>query len=153
QRSVVIGIYQGESELVADNLKLGEVELLFDPPRPRDAAVVDVTFHLDANDILHVTAKDRAGGASQSVTIQDSQNPDRETVDRLKREARRSRPAARVEGERVRRRQQWADLLADAQRRLARTPPGAEEHNQTAAAFARQLATALRAGDDDLAAI
>lgn len=153
QRAVAIGIYQGESELVADNLKLGEVELLFDPPRPRDAAVVDITFHLDANDILHVTAKDRTTGATQSVTIKDSQNLDRETVDRLKREARRSRPAARAEGERVRRRQQWADLLADAERRLAHVPPGAEEHGQTAAAFAQQLATALKAGDDDLAAI
>jgi molecular chaperone DnaK len=94
QPGVVIGVYQGESELVAGNLKLGEVELLFDPPRPREEAVVDVTFHLDANDILHVTAKDRATGAAQGVTIKDSQNLDRETVDRLKCEARRSRSPA-----------------------------------------------------------
>ncbi len=154
QPAVAIGIYQGESELVANNLKLGEIQLLFDPPRQREAAVIQVTFHLDADDILHVTAKDKATGVVQSVTIKDSQNLDRETVQRLRREARAARPGEQAEVQRLHRRRQLADWLADVDRRLqALSARGDDEHVQTAVAFAQQLRLALRDRDDDLAAL
>jgi molecular chaperone DnaK len=153
QPAVIIGVYQGESELVARNLKLGELELRFDAPRPREVSVVQVTFHLDANDILNVTARDKQTGSTQAVTIRDSQNLDRATVDRLRRDARRTRTGDRAEADRVRRRAERADWLRSVERRLTHlsTSPALAEHVQTASAFARQLSVALRDGDDDLA--
>ena len=155
QPAVVIGVYQGESELVAGNRKLGEIELRLDPPRPIHDAVIQVTFHLDADDILHVTARDKATGAVQEATIRDSQNLDRATVDRMRREARISRGQDRDEVERLRQRGEWTEWLVKVERRLRilESSRADDEHVQTATGFARQLGQAIRDGDDELARV
>jgi molecular chaperone DnaK len=72
QTAVTIHVYQGERPMAADNTSLGEFNLEGIPPAPRGIPKVDVTFDIDANGILNVTAKDQATGKSQSITISGS---------------------------------------------------------------------------------
>jgi molecular chaperone DnaK len=69
QPSVQIQVYQGEREMAAYNKKLGMFELTGIPPAPRGVPQIEVTFDIDANGIVHVSAKDRATGKEQSLTI------------------------------------------------------------------------------------
>jgi molecular chaperone DnaK len=72
QTSVTIHVYQGERAMAADNTSLGEFNLGGIPPAPRGVPKIDVTFDIDANGILNVTAKDQATGKSASITISGS---------------------------------------------------------------------------------
>jgi len=72
QHAVTISIYQGERKLVADNKMLGRFNLEGIPPAPRGIPQIEVTFDVDANGILHVSAKDKASGKEQKVVIQSS---------------------------------------------------------------------------------
>lgn len=72
QTSVTIHVYQGERPMARDNTSLGEFNLEGLAPAPRGMPKVDVTFDIDANGILNVTAKDQATGKSQSISIKDS---------------------------------------------------------------------------------
>jgi molecular chaperone DnaK len=69
QTSVTIHVFQGERPMASDNVSLGELGLLGLAPAPRGAPKIDVTFDVDANGILEVTAKDAATGKSQSIQI------------------------------------------------------------------------------------
>lgn len=69
QKTVEIKVYQGERELVAHNKLLGTFQLTGIPPAPRGTPKIDVTFDIDVNGIVHVSAKDRATGKEQSITI------------------------------------------------------------------------------------
>lgn len=72
QTAVTIHVYQGERPMASDNTSLGEFNLEGLPPAPRGIPKVDVTFDIDANGILNVTARDQATGHSQSITISGS---------------------------------------------------------------------------------
>jgi molecular chaperone DnaK len=69
QTAVTIHVYQGERPMASDNTSLGEFNLDGIPPAPRGIPKIDVTFDIDANGILNVTAEDQASGRSQSITI------------------------------------------------------------------------------------
>jgi molecular chaperone DnaK len=73
--------------MAADNVSLGQFNLEGIPPAPRGMPQIEVTFDIDANGILHVSAQDKATGKSQSVTITASTNLNKEEVDRMVREA------------------------------------------------------------------
>ncbi len=87
QTSVEIVVLQGEREMAADNKALGRFVLDGIPPGPRGTAQVEVTFDIDANGILNVSAKDKASGKSQSVKIEATSNLSKEEVEKLKAEA------------------------------------------------------------------
>lgn len=87
QPSVEINVLQGEREMAADNKSLGRFILDGIPPAPRGVPQVEVTFNLDANGILNVSAKDKASGKEQSITIQNSGNLDKEEVEKMQKEA------------------------------------------------------------------
>jgi len=72
QVSVTIKVYQGERKMAADNKLLGQFNLEGIPPAPRGLPQIEVTFDVDANGILHVSAKDKASGKEQRITIQSS---------------------------------------------------------------------------------
>ena len=87
QTSVDIHVLQGERPLAADNMTLGRFRLDGIPPAPRGIPQVEVTFDIDANGILSVTARDKATGKEQKVTITASTNLNKSDVERMVREA------------------------------------------------------------------
>ncbi len=87
QPQVEIHVVQGEREMVADNKSLGRFVLDGIPPAPRGVPQIEVTFNIDANGILNVSAKDKGSGKEQSITIQNSGNLDKEEVEKAAKEA------------------------------------------------------------------
>ena len=87
QPSVLIQVYQGEREFARDNKLLGTFELSGIAPAPRGVPKIEVTFDIDANGIVHVSAKDRGTGKEQSVTITGGSTLPKEEIDRMVREA------------------------------------------------------------------
>ena len=88
QTAVDIHVLQGERPMAADNMSLGRFRLDGIPPAPRGIPQVEVTFDIDANGILNVTAKDKASGKEQKVTITASTNLNKNDIDRMVNEAR-----------------------------------------------------------------
>jgi molecular chaperone DnaK len=87
QPSVQIVVYQGERPMARDNRKLGEFNLDGIPPAPRGVPQIEVTFDIDANGILNVSAKDKASGKSHNIRIEAKSGLSQEEIDRMKREA------------------------------------------------------------------
>ncbi len=87
QTAVTIKVYQGEREMAADNKLLGVFELVGIPPAPRGIPQIEVTFDIDANGILHVSAKDLATGKEQSIRITASSGLTEEEIKKMIREA------------------------------------------------------------------
>lgn len=87
QNSVEIHVLQGEREMAADNKSLGRFVLDGIPPAPRGVPQVEVTFNIDANGILSVSAKDKGTGKEQSITISGSGNLDKAEVEKAAKEA------------------------------------------------------------------
>ena len=87
QPSVEIHVLQGEREFASDNKSLGKFILDGIAPAPRGVPQIEVTFNLDANGILNVTAKDKGTGKEQSITIQNSGNMSKEDIEKARAEA------------------------------------------------------------------
>lgn len=87
QPSVEIRVLQGERPMADDNKTLGKFNLGDIPPAPRGVPQIEVTFDIDANGILHVSAKDKASGKEQSIKITSSSGLSQAEIDRMKREA------------------------------------------------------------------
>ncbi len=87
QTSVEIKVYQGERAMAKDNRLLGVFQLVGIPPAPRGIPQIEVTFDIDANGILNVTAKDRATNNEQKITITSSSGLSKEEVDKMAKDA------------------------------------------------------------------
>ncbi len=87
QPSVEINVLQGEREMAADNKNLGRFILDGIPPAPRGVPQVEVKFDIDANGILHVSAKDKGTGKEQSIRIEASSGLSKEDIEKMKKEA------------------------------------------------------------------
>ena len=87
QSSVLIQVYQGEREFARDNKPLGTFELTGIAPAPRGVPQIEVSFDIDANGIVHVSAKDRGTGKEQSMTISGGSALPKEDIDRMVKEA------------------------------------------------------------------
>ena len=87
QTSVEIHVLQGERSMARDNRTLGKFQLVGIPPAPRGLPQIDVTFDIDANGIVHVTAKDLGTGKQQDITITASSGLSKEEVERMRNEA------------------------------------------------------------------
>jgi molecular chaperone DnaK len=87
QRAVTIHVLQGEREMASGNKTLGRFELTDIPPAPRGVPQIEVTFDIDANGIVHVSAKDKATGKEQSIRITASSGLSQEEIDQLVKDA------------------------------------------------------------------
>ena len=87
QPSVEIKVYQGEREIAAHNKLLGSFQLTEIPPAPRGVPQIEVTFDIDANGIVHVTAKDKGTGKENTIKIQEGSGLSKEEIDRMIKDA------------------------------------------------------------------
>jgi molecular chaperone DnaK len=87
QPAVEIHVVQGERKMASDNKSLGKFQLTGLPPAPRGIPQIDVTFNIDADGILHVTAKDKATDKTASIAITDSSRLDQSEIDRMRKAA------------------------------------------------------------------
>ncbi|OJT08051.1 Heat shock 70 kDa protein [Trametes pubescens] len=87
QTAIEVKIYQGERELVKDNKMLGNFNLVGIPPAPKGVPQIDITFDIDADGIVHVTAKDKATNKDQSMTIASSSGLSDKDIERMVEEA------------------------------------------------------------------
>ncbi len=118
QTAVDIHVLQGERPMAADNMTLGRFRLEGIPPAPRGIPQIEVAFDIDANGILNVTAKDRATGRQQKVTITASTNLSKNDVDRMVQEAKRHESEDRKRREVAEARNQGDTLAYQAEKAL-----------------------------------
>lgn len=93
QSAVDIRVFQGERPMAADNMLLGQFRLEGIPPAPRGMPQIEVTFDIDANGILNVSAKDKATGREQRISITASTNLSKQDIERMVEEAQRNAAA------------------------------------------------------------
>ena len=133
QPAVDIVVLQGEREMAKDNRVLGRFKLENIRPAPRGEPQIEVTFDIDANGILHVTARDKDTGAEQSITISEQSNLDQSEVERMLAEA----EAHRREDEQLRKQVDARNELDSAayqvERRLAELGDSAAPHDRARA--------------------
>src|SRR5437870_2959611 len=137
QTSVEIHVLQGERPMARDNRTLGKFHLVGIPPAPRGIPQVEVTFDIDANGIVNVSAKDLGTGREQKITITSSSGLAKDEVERMVQEA-----SAHAEEDKRRRDEIETRNRADALIYTTRKPPQ-EDQDQLSEADARAVAEAL----------
>ncbi len=119
QSQVEIHVVQGERKMAADNKSLGRFVLEGIPPAPRGTPQIDVAFHIDADGILNVTAKDKATGKSASITIKETSRLSETEIERMKKEAEEHAEEDRRKAEEVETRNQADQLVYAVEKSLA----------------------------------
>ncbi|MEQ9136093.1 MAG: molecular chaperone DnaK [Thalassobaculum sp.] len=119
QTAVTIRVFQGEREMASDNKMLGQFDLVGIPPAPRGVPQVEVTFDIDANGIVNVSAKDKATGKEQQVRIQASGGLSDADIERMVREAEENAADDKKRRELVEVKNQADTLLHTAEKTLA----------------------------------
>ncbi|MFN9631423.1 MAG: molecular chaperone DnaK [Cyanobacteriota bacterium] len=155
QNSVDIHVLQGERQLASDNKSLGRFRLSGIPPAPRGVPQVQVSFDIDANGLLQVSASDRTTGRQQSVSIQGGSNLSEEEIQALLEEAERKAGEDRRKKAVIDRRNRALTLVSQAERRLRDAalelgPYGADRQQRGVELAVRQLQDLLaqKEGDD-----
>ncbi len=133
QPAVDIVVLQGERERAADNRVLGRFRLENIRPAPRGVPQIEVTFDIDANGILHVSARDKGTGAEQAITITDTSNLDRAEVERMVAEAERNRAEDQRIRQQVDARNELDAVAYQVERRLAELGEAAPGHERARA--------------------
>ncbi|MEV5932783.1 molecular chaperone DnaK [Streptomyces sp. NPDC052079] len=133
QPAVDIVVLQGERERAADNRVLGRFQLTDIRPAPRGEPQIEVTFDVDANGILNVTARDKDTGKEQGITITESSNLDRGEVERMVQEAERNRGEDQALREAVDARNELDAVAYQVDKRLAELGDAAPAHEKARA--------------------
>jgi molecular chaperone DnaK len=133
QSAVDVVVLQGERERAADNRVLGRFRLENIRPAPRGEPQIEVTFDIDANGIVNVTARDRDTGAEQGITISESSNLDKAEIERMIAEAERHRAADAQLRQEVDARNELDSLAYQVQRRLTELGEDAPPHEKARA--------------------
>ncbi|WP_135450530.1 molecular chaperone DnaK [Tabrizicola caldifontis] len=119
QNAVTIRVFQGEREMAADNKLLGQFNLEQIPPAPRGVPQIEVTFDIDANGIVSVSAKDKGTGRAQQITIQASGGLSEEDIEKMIKDAEANAEADRARKELVETKNQGESLLHSTRKSLA----------------------------------
>jgi len=148
QHAVTVHVLQGEREMARDNKSLGRFDLTDIPPAPRGVPQIEVTFDIDANGILHVSAKDKATGKQQSIQIKASSGLSEEEIERMVKDAEAHREEDRRAREVVEARNQ-ADNLIHATRKSMKELEGkiSDSEKQELESAIGELEEAIK-GDD-----
>ena len=144
QSAVTIRVFQGEREMAADNKMLGQFNLENIPPAPRGVPQIEVTFDIDANGIVSVSAKDKGTGKEQKITIQASGGLSEEEIERMVKEAEENAEADKARRELVEARNQAESLINSTEKSI-------EEHgDKVDPATIEAIELAIAALKDDL---
>ncbi|MFJ9210334.1 molecular chaperone DnaK [Streptomyces sp. NPDC102264] len=133
QPAVDVVVLQGERERAADNRVLGRFQLTDIRPAPRGEPQVEVTFDIDANGILHVTARDKDTGKEQGITLSEGSNLERSEVERMISEAERNRGEDQALRQAVDARNELDAIAYQVERRLGELGESAPEHERARA--------------------
>jgi molecular chaperone DnaK len=138
QTAVTIKVYQGEREMAADNKLLGQFDLVGIPPAPRGVPQIEVTFDIDANGIVSVSARDKATGKEQQIRIQASGGLSEQDIQRMVKEAEANAEADKRRREFVETKNQAEALIHQVDRNLKEHGDklGAQEKGEAEAAIA-----------------
>jgi molecular chaperone DnaK len=161
QPAVTVHVLQGERPLARDNKPLGKFDLVGIPPAPRGLPQIEVTFDIDANGIVNVSAKDMGTGKEQKITITSSNALRPEEIDRMVKEAERNAAADQQTKERIDTRNQGESLLYTTEKTLKehedKLPPEAKQLLQSKmedlrAALKQDDTTAIKRTTEELTA-
>jgi len=122
QTAVTVRVFQGEREMAADNKLLGQFDLIGIPPSPRGLPQIEVTFDIDANGIVNVSAKDKASGREQTIRIQASGGLTEADIERMVREAEAHAEEDKRRKELVEARNQADAIIYGVEKTLKETP-------------------------------
>jgi len=150
QSAVTIRVFQGEREMAADNKMLGQFDLVGIPPAPRGVPQIEVTFDIDANGIVNVSAKDKGTGKEQQIRIQASGGLSDSDIDNMVKEAEQFADEDKKRKEAVEARNQADSLIHSTEKQLAehgdKVTAEVKAEIETAVAEAK---TALESGDTE----
>ena len=119
QSAVTIKVYQGERQMAADNKLLGQFDLMGIPPAPRGMPQIEVTFDIDANGIVNVSAKDKATGKEQQIRIQASGGLSDADIDQMVKDAEANAEADKARKELVEARNGAEAMVHQTEKQLA----------------------------------
>jgi molecular chaperone DnaK len=150
QNAVTIRVFQGEREMAADNKVLGQFDLVGIPPAPRGVPQIEVTFDIDANGIVNVSAKDKGTGKEQQIRIQASGGLSDADINQMVQDAERFAEEDKRRRAGAEAKNQAESLIHSTERQLAehgdKVSPEVKTEIETAIAEAR---TAVEGGDPD----
>lgn len=149
QPSVEIHVLQGERPMARDNRTIGRFHLDGIPPAPRGVPQIEVTFDIDANGILHVSAKDKGTNKEQKIRIEASSGLTDAEIEKMKNEAKANEEADRAEKERVEKINQADSLVFQTEKQLKEYGDKISEGNKTAIEGALNTLKASVAAKDD----
>src|SRR5699024_1448648 len=118
QPAVTIKVFQGEREIAAGNKALGEFNLEGIPPAARGVPQIEVTFDIDANGILHVSAKDKGTGKEQKIRIEAGSGLSKEEIEKMKNEAKANEESDKKEREKIDKINQADSLIFSTEKQL-----------------------------------
>ncbi|HOG47554.1 MAG TPA: molecular chaperone DnaK, partial [Anaerolineae bacterium] len=148
QTAAEVRVLQGEREFAADNMPLGRFRLEGIPPAPRGTPLLDVTFDVDANGILSVSARDRDTGRAQQITATASTNLSQADIERMMAEAREHAAADRRRREAIEARNEADQAIMFAERSLRQLGPRlSAEERQSITLEADRIRRAMQTGD------
>ena len=148
QPSVEVHVLQGEREMASYNQTLGKFQLVGIPPAPRGVPQIEVTFDIDANGIVHVSAKDHATGATQSMTITGGSSLSKDEIDRMVRDAQAHAEEDRLRREEAEVRNSADGLLYQVDKLLADQKDSLSDQERSSLDDAKKALTSALSGSD-----
>lgn len=148
QPAVTINVFQGERAQAAQNHKLGDFNLEGIPAAPRGVPQIEVTFDIDANGIVHVSAKDLGTGKENKVTISGSSNLSEDEIERMKKDAEAHEAEDKKFKEMVEARNQADMLISSTEKTLAENPDKVTPEDKVAIEAALEELKKVKDGDD-----
>merc|ERR1711890_82751 len=118
QTQVELKVHQGEREMAKDNKLLGQFQLIGIPPAPRGVPQVEVTFDIDANGIVHVSARDKGTGREQQIVIQSSGGLSKDDVENMVRDAEKFADEDKVKKEKIEATNQAEGIIHDTETKM-----------------------------------